>query len=262
MEGRQINMKRERIILVLASICMILSACSHNGEKQLSEISVITQAQTTDIIAEKTAASKTEASETEADVPENAASETEITETAAVNEEVQTEPIITEPEASDDMTDELMDEVSRLLGALNYIDQIGGGNIPKDENDTVGIEGRQYARVCAQFDSTADLEEFMASTLSEQLIGNRYSHITGGEQPYYIDVDGALYGYVTAKGCGFVWITENDMPTVTISEVSDQSFTAYAKFDNFGGEDEMKLDIVFTDGLWKIDSISYDGMTF
>ena len=71
-----------------------------------------------------------------------------------------------------------------------------------------------------------------------------------------------MYGYVTAKGCGFVWITENDMPLIEIEDITGNSFTAYAKFDNFGSEDEMKLDIVLSGGLWKIDSISYDGMSF
>ena len=82
------------------------------------------------------------------------------------------------------------------------------------------------------------------------------------QQPYYIDIDGALYGYMTAKGCGYTWIKNNDKLDISITEKSDNSFTAITKFDNYGGEDEMKLNIVFTDGLWKIKSISYDGMTF
>ena len=84
----------------------------------------------------------------------------------------------------------------------------------------------------------------------------------GGQQPYYIDIDGALYGYMTAKGCGYTWIKNNDKLDISITEKSDNSFTAITKFDNYGGEDEMKLNIVFTDGLWKIKSISYDGMTY
>lgn len=215
---------------------MIFSACSNNGNTQLPEISVITKEEMTDIMSEEFSVS-----ETEAVMNDTSAADTEI---------------------SADMTEELVSEASRLMGALDYIDCIGGGNIPKDENDIIDVDGRQYARVCAQFENTADLEQYMTENLCNSLIQSRYSHITGGEEPYYIDIDGALYGYVTAKGCGYPWITEDGKPVISITDVSDEGFTAVTKFDNYGGECEMRLDIDFTDGLWKIASISYDGITF
>ncbi len=235
------------MIILLSSICMLLSACSDNGDTQLTETLVITNEERTDVITEETVSLPTEAAETE-----NQTEETE----AVVND------TSADTEVTLDMMEELTAEASRLMGALDYIDCIGGGNIPKDENDTVEQDGRQYARVAAQFENTADLEEYMTENLSDELIQSRYSHILGGEQPYYIDVDGVLYGYVTAKGCGFPWITEDGEPVISITDVSDSSFTAVTKFDNFGGECEMQLNIIFTDGLWKITSISYDGMTF
>ncbi|MDD7428283.1 MAG: hypothetical protein PUK49_00685 [Oscillospiraceae bacterium] len=243
-------MKRKNVIILLSSICMLLSACSDNADTKSPEItSVITEEKMTDIISEESAALQTEAAETE-----NHAEETE-TEAARNDTSADTEVTL-------DTTGELTAEASRLMGALDYIDCIGGGNIPKDETDTVEQDGRQYARVYAQFENTADLEEYMTENLTDELIQSRYSHILGGEQPYYIDVDGALYGYVTAKGCGYPWISEDGEPVISITDVSDSSFSAVTKFDNFGGECEMQLDIVFTDGLWKIASISYDGMTF
>ena len=240
-------MKRKNMIILLSSICMLLSACSDNGDTQLTETLGITNEERTDVITEETVSLPTEAAETE-----NQTEETE----AVVND------TSADTEVTLDMMEELTAEASRLMGALDYIDCIGGGNIPKDENDTVEQDGRQYARVAAQFENTADLEEYMTENLSDELIQSRYSHILGGEQPYYIDVDGVLYGYVTAKGCGFPWITEDGEPVISITDVSDSSFTAVTKFDNFGGECEMQLNIIFTDGLWKITSISYDGMTF
>lgn len=213
----------------------MFSACSYGGDTQLTEITIITNTELTDIISEISSASETEAVKTET------SAETEVTV---------------------DMTEELVSEAERLMGALDYIDCIGGGNIPKDENDTVDVDGRQYARVYAQFENTADLEEYITENLTDGLIQSRYSNILGGEQPYYIDIDGALYGYVTAKGCGYPWITEDGKPVVSITDVTDGSFSAITSFDNFGGECEMKLDIVFTDGFWKIASISYDGITF
>lgn len=214
---------------------MLLSACGGNGDTQLPEISVITKEEITDIITEAPSASQTEA------VHNDTTAETEETV---------------------DMTEELISEASRLMGALDYIDRIGGGNIPKDENDIIEQDGRQYARVAAQFENTADLEEFITENLTDALIQSRYSQILGGGEPYYIDADGALYGYVTAKGCGYTWITEDGEPVISVTDVSDSSFTAVTKFDNFGGECEMMLDIIFDDGFWKIASISYDGLTF
>lgn len=231
---------KKRNLIVLVSMCMVFSACSSNVDTQPPETSVITQAEVT----EATTVSETKTAETEAD------SESVESETSAETEE------------TIDMTEGLTAEVSRLMGALDYIDCIGGGNIPKDENDTIEQGDRQYAKVAAQFENTADLEEYLNENLTDSLIQSRYSNILGGEQPYYIDVDGALYGYVTAKGCGYAWIMENDEPVISITDVTDNSFTAVTKFDNFGGESEMTLNIVSEDGFWKIASISYDGMTF
>lgn len=230
-------------LIVLLSMCMVFSACSNSVDTQLPETSVITQEEVTTAAEEESAATQTEAAETEA--------------TEAVQNET-----AAETEETVDMTQELTAEASRLMGALDYIDCIGGGNIPKDENDTIEQGDRQYAKVCAQFENTADLEEYMTENLSDELIQNRYSNILGGEEPYYIDVDGALYGYVTARGCGYPWIMENGEPVISITDVNDDSFTAVTKFDNFGGECEMTLSIVLDGGLWKIASISYDGMTF
>ncbi|MGN1102377.1 MAG: hypothetical protein ACI4RG_09305 [Huintestinicola sp.] len=235
-------MNKKNLSVILALMCMLLPACSNAGSTSAKETTVITKEETTPAITEMTEATETEAT---------------VSETTTVQSEAPSET-----EVTIDMTEELYDEASRLMGALDYIDCIGGGNIPKDENDVTEIDGRQYAKVIAQFENTADLEEFITSNLSDSLIQSRYSHILGGEEPYYIDVDGALYGYVTAKGCGYPWILENDKPVISISDVSDSSFTAVTKFDNFGGESEMKLDIVFIDGFWKINSISYEGMTF
>lgn len=210
-------MKRKNIIVLLAvSICMVFSACSGKLDSQ----NVDTSAETSDDTSAETS------------------------------------------KETSDMTDDLMDTASRLMGALDYIDCIGSGNIPKDENDVVENNGRKYAKVCAQFSNTSDLEQYMTENFTDELIQNKYSNILGTDQPYYIDIDGVLYGYVTAKGGGYQWIIEDGEPVVTVSDVDENNFTVFAKFDNYGGECEMKLDIVFIDGFWKIASISYDGLTF
>lgn len=235
-------MNRKRIFAMLA-VCAALSACSAvNDTPQPTETTVITTAGSA-ITSEEYAPSKTN----ETNSPETSSAENDTAE---------------ETEAADDMSADYTAEASRLMGALDYIDKIGGGNIPKDEENIVDVNGRQFAKVAAQFSNTADLDSFMKENLSDSLIENRYSHILGGDEPYYVDIDGELYGYVTAKGCGYAWLLENDEPVISIKDATDSSFTAVTKFDDFGSESEMELNIISDNGLWKISSIYYDGMNF
>lgn len=235
-------MNRKRIFAILA-VCAALSGCSAvNDTPQPTETTVITTAGSA-ITSEEDAPSETN----ETNSPETSSAENDTAE---------------ETEAAENMTADYTAEASRLMGALDYIDKIGGGNIPKDEENIVDVNGRQFAKVAAQFSNTADLDSFMKENLSDSLIENRYSHILGGDEPYYVDIDGELYGYVTAKGCGYAWILENDEPVISIKDATDSSFTAVTKFDDFGGESEMELNIISDNGLWKISSIYYDGMNF
>ncbi|MGN1090628.1 MAG: hypothetical protein ACI4Q6_09540 [Huintestinicola sp.] len=226
---------------------MMLGGCTQTDSGKLPELSIITEKEATDIISEIMTSAP-------------AVSEDVVTseETSAVSSE---ETVLQTEETPNEAVSDLEDAALSLMGALDYIDQIGGGNIPK-EDSTVIVNEREYAKVKSQFGNTADLREYMESVLSDSLIESRYSQILGTEEPYYIDIDGELYGYVTAKGCGFPWIMEGDSPKAEISDVTDSSFTAKPKFDNFGGECEMVMHIVFEDGAWKISSIEYDGLSF
>ena len=234
----------KKILAMIGAVCLILTSCSSvknepaetTGE---AETSSVTEAETTTAESEQTEA---EATETEAE------------ETTDVS--------------FDDGDSEISEEENRiytakeLLGALNYIDQIGGGNIPRDDENATDIGGRQFAKVIAQFTDTADLDEYMHSYLTDNFIKSRYSGILGGDEPYYIDIDGELYGYVTAKGSGFSWIEEDYYPVVELKDSADDNYTITTKFDDYGAETEMEVKIVMDNGYWKIDSISYGGNTY
>lgn len=234
----------KKILAMIGAVCLILTSCSSvknepaetTGE---AETSSVTEAETTTAESEQTEA---EATETEAE------------ETTDVS--------------FDDGDSEISEEENRiytakeLLGALNYIDQIGGGNIPRDDENATDIGGRQFAKVIAQFTDTADLDEYMHSYLTDNFIKSRYSGILGGDEPYYIDIDGELYGYVTAKGSGFSWIEEDYYPVVELKDSADDNYTITTKFDDYGAETEMEVKIVKDNGYWKIDSISYGGNTY
>ena len=230
----------KKIIAMIGAVCLILTSCSAVNEKP---------------------------AETSGETTTSAASEAETTENSETVEQtgiLESVPDETEAPTDDEIIgdDELVSTARQLLGALNYIDQIGGGNIPRDDENAIDVDGRQFAKFSAQFTDTADLDEYMQSYLTDSLINSRYSGILGGDEPYYIDIDGELYGYVTAKGCGFQWIMEDGEPVVELKDSADDNYTITTKFDDYGAETEMEVNIVKDNGCWKINSLSYGGISF
>lgn len=230
----------KKIIAMIGAVCLILTSCSTVNEKPA-----------------ETSGETTTAAVSEAETTENS----EAAEQTGILESV---PDETEAPTDDEIIgdDELVYTARQLLGALNYIDQIGGGNIPRDDENAIDVDGRQFAKVSAQFTDTADLDEYMRSYLTDSFIESRYSGILGGDEPYYIDIDGELYGYVTAKGCGFQWIMEDGEPVVELKDPADDNYTITTKFDDYGAETEMEVNIVKDNGCWKINSLSYGGISF
>ena len=165
--------------------------------------------------------------------------------------------------AASDNSD-LQETAFGLFGALNYIEQIGSGNLPKDESKTYTSNryGADYEAVFGtQFSNTADLRSYMESYLAQPLILSRYSNLLGvygSSSPLYIDVDDALYGkgYATSGGCA--WTTQ----TPTVTDVTDTSFTATMQYDNFGSTDDCVIVAALENGTWKISSVSFDGQTY
>lgn len=205
--------------------------------------------------------SSSDTAETTTASPEESAAESsteETAETSAAETEAAAETIPAEtttvPEAGAD-TSEYAAAAKTLFGALNYIDQIGSGNLPKDETDTIQTtkSGVTYERVTkTQFSSTADLNAYMTASLTQKMIDSRYAAILGTNKPLYIDANGGLYGKQYATSGGFTWI---DPEQVTISNATDSSFTASMQYDNFGAADTLTVQIVLDNGLWKIDSM-------
>ena len=230
----------KKILAMIGAVCLILTSCSAVNDKPAE-----TSGETTTIAVSEAETTENSGTAEQTDVSESVPDETEAP---------------TDDEITGD--DELVSTARQLLGALNYIDQIGGGNIPRDDENAIDVDGRQFAKVSAQFTETADLDEYMRSYLTDSFIESRYSGILGGDEPYYIDIDGELYGYVTAKGCGFQWIMEDGEPVVELKDSADDNYTITTKFDDYGAETEMEVKIVRDNGYWKIDSISYGGNTY
>lgn len=230
----------KKILAMIGAVCLILTSCSAVNDKPVE-----TSGETTTLAVSEAETTENIGTMEQTDVSESVPDETKA---------------LTDDETIGD--DELVSAARQLLGALNYIDQIGGGNIPRDDENAIDFDGRQFAKVSAQFTDTADLDEYMRSYLTDSFIESRYSGILGGDEPYYIDIDGELYGYVTAKGCGFQWIMEDGEPVVELKDSADDNYTITTKFDDYGAEAEMEVKIVRDNGYWKIDSISYGGNTY
>lgn len=230
----------KKILAMIGAVCLILTSCSAVNDKPAE-----TSGETTTLAVSEAETTENIGTMEQTGVSESVPDETE----AATDDEIIGD-------------DELVSAARQLLGALNYIDRIGGGNIPRDDENAIDVDGRQFAKVSAQFTDTADLDEYMRSYLTDSFIESRYSGILGGDEPYYIDIDGELYGYVTAKGCGFQWIMEDGEPVVELKDSADDNYTITTKFDDYGAEAEMEVRIVKDNGYRKIDSISYGGNTY
>lgn len=230
----------KKILAMIGAVCLILTSCSAVNDKPAE-----TSGETTTLAVSEAETTENIGTMEQTDVSESVPDETKA---------------LTDDETIGD--DELVSAARQLLGALNYIDQIGGGNIPRDDENAIDFDGRQFAKVSAQFTDTADLDEYIRSYLTDSFIESRYSGILGGDEPYYIDIDGELYGYVTAKGCGFQWIMEDGEPVVELKDSADDNYTITTKFDDYGAETEMEVRIVKDNGYRKIDSISYGGNTY
>ena len=183
-------------------------------------------------------------------------------ETEAATEETPSESILTTaddaPESeseSEASLSEYSDTAERLMQALNAIDQLGGGNIVFDTSDTITTsDGRTYAKVAdTRFFSTDDIREFMEESLTEKMIAQRYSAMVGDSDARYIDTETGLYGDTAAKGCGFPWT--GAVPV--ISDITENSFTAAAEYDDYGSTSVLMMHIVLDQGVWKIDAIEY-----
>lgn len=209
----------------------------------------------------ETASTETTAAETTETTAAETASETEPNaETTAETIPAPTESGAAETTAQATAADagntaEYAETAKCLLGALDYIDRIGSGNLPKDENDIVQSAkyGAVYEKVAkTQFFSTADLKGYLESNLTQKMIDARYSAILGTDQPLYIDANGGLYGRQYATSGGFAWL---DPEQVEVANVTENSFAASIQYDNFGATAVLTVQIVMDGGQWKIDSI-------
>lgn len=239
--------------MLTAAVLTGFSGCT---EGEIPSLSSSDTAETTTASPEESAAESSTEETAETSAAETETAETipapdATTESAAETTSAETTKV---PEAGAD-TSEYAAAAKTLFGALNYIDQIGSGNLPKDETDTIQTKksGVTYERVIkTQFSSTADLKAYMTASLTQKMIDSRYAAILGTDQPLYIDANGGLYGRQYATSGGFTWI---DPEQVTISNATDSSFTASMQYDNFGAADTLTVQIVLDNGLWKIDSM-------
>ena len=239
--------------MLTAAVLTGFSGCTEGEIPSLysSDTAETTTASPEEFAAESSTEETAETSAAETETAETIPAPDETTEPAAETTSAETTTV---PEAGAD-TSEYAAAAKTLFGALNYIDQIGSGNLPKDETDTIQTKksGVTYERVTkTQFSSTADLKAYMTASLTQKMIDSRYAAILGTDKPLYIDANGGLYGRQYATSGGFTWI---DPEQVTISNATDSSFTASMQYDNFGAADTLTVQIVLDNGLWKIDSM-------
>ena len=103
----------KKILAMIGAVCLILTACSSVKNEPAETTG---EAETSSVTEAETTASESEQTEAET-------SKTEAEETTDVSSDVNDSEISEE---------DRIYTAKELLGALNYIDRIGGGNITKD----------------------------------------------------------------------------------------------------------------------------------
>lgn len=229
------------MLMGLSGCGEIMTPSSSTAESNTEAATEQTQAETT-AVPEETEVTETETTAAET-IPAQEGSESTAAETTATSVSQETEDNAVYEETAE-----------HLFGALDYIDQIGAGNLSKDESDTIRSteSGAVYEKVVkTQFSSTADLKAYMESSLTQKMIDSRYAAILGTSQPLYIDANGSLYGRQFATSGGFSWTSGK----AEVSNLTDSSFTASMQYDDFGAAATLTAQIVLENGQWKIDAI-------
>lgn len=147
---------------------------------------------------------------------------------------------------------ELESNSGALIDSFNTVEKIYGGNILKDENQKYTYNGTEYAKVTdRRFTNTDDVRGLMENYLTAELIGKRYLEMFESENPWLIDVDGALYIKLSARGAGYTFIGNIRIYGNSVNE--DLAILKVA-YDNYGQKDMMIFQVKKDKGRWKIDS--------
>lgn len=228
-------MKKRIIMCVIASamICSSLASCGKSvgtGSSSSNAQPATTAAPT----EEATAAASEESTEAQADT------------TAPASQA-----------ATSAVSGELIVEAARVLNNLNSIDYIcGGSSVEVDESTVLNVDNKYpYTKVTdSRFSSVEDVKKYVTDAVCGSLLESRYKCIYEGEPAMFTDSEGSLWFLQGARGCGFSF---NSDPV--ISDVTDDSFTITANFDDYGSDSTMVVKAVKENGLWKASSFSING---
>lgn len=179
-----------------------------------------------------------------------------------------TEPIPDEPEDPGVDKTYYIEKAKELREALFTIDQLKGRNIGFDMNDTFTAEnGDIWAKVDDErFQCTDDIRNLMESSMTTELINKQYSGYTGysrligTDKPYYVDIDGVLYGNLTVNAAldeyatNYSWV--NDEVTSAQEHIyeTDTEYFVFTEADYTTRRQWRKLGIVLENDIWKLNS--------
>lgn len=139
---------------------------------------------------------------------------------------------------------------SELLSNLEKIEKISVYDMRVSRDTSTVFEGYTYYKsIDRYFRTTNDVSTYMSMNLTDSLIGERYSGITGTASPVLIDYDGSIY----VKKAG----TDQSIPEFDRDEdgviTAKLVFTTPDSFTVTSGE--YTYEIVSDNSIWKINSV-------
>ncbi|WP_297959026.1 hypothetical protein [uncultured Ruminococcus sp.] len=236
--------KKATMILSCIAAGLMLAGCGKQEEGNSQAATSAAKESTTVTTAQETTAETTAAEA--ATTAEAAAAEAATTEAAQ-----EAAPTEADNTAEGGPTEA---QAAGIVNAIKSLERLGGCGLSYDAETVYTSEsGINYYKVTESgFTGTADIKAIQDSYISQNMINERYSYLIGGESPFYIDVEGALYMQNYARG---FYIFQETAPK--IEKTSENGWSILADFDNFGGIDTADIRVVNENGTWKADSISF-----
>ena len=237
--------KKTMILTALLAAGMLLTACggssTASSEPEKAETTT-SSAETTTSAAETTASAAETAAAPAAESTKAPESSDAPADTTKAADSGSTEAVLTAAEAKE------------IMAALQKADSWGATLIEKDTEVKHEANGTEYFKVTdAAFKTTDDVRKYLNDHMTAEFISENYGFLLGGDQPFFIDVDGALY--VRDYPRGYKYRFTDTEPT--IEKTMEDGCTVYAFYDDMGQDQAVLLFVNKADGTWKLSGISF-----
>lgn len=244
-----------KMMMMTALLGAVLLACPGCAGESSATDSLSSTAETTTSSAETTTSSAATTTSQAADT--TAAPATTSEKPADTTQAPATAPAETTTKATESGSSSAeltVAQAKEIMAALQKVDGWGASVIDMDMETTAAANDTMYCKVTdPAYKSTADVRRFMTEHMTDAFIEENYSNLLGGDKPYFIDADGALY--VQNSPHGYKYIFTDTAPT--LEKTMEDGYTIYCFISDMGQEQAVLLFVNDVGGTWKLSGVSF-----